>query len=220
MTVQRLKLAGVAIACFAFLAATAGAALAQSKCTSGEVKATGKKAACKLGVFSKAAAKNLPPDSTKLSTCETKFSASFGKAQTKGDCNPGGASEGTIETKVNAFVSDVNSEIAVGPLPSKCQAAELKAAGKKAACLLGVDAKGIAKSLPPDSTKHLACGSKMSAAFTKAASKGDCGAAASEGTIETKVDNFENDVLSEENPPLGSTTTTTSASTTTTTGGG
>src|SRR2546422_192207 len=132
MTVQRLKLAGVAIACFAFLAATAGAALAQSKCTSGEVKATGKKAACKLGVFSKAAAKNLPPDST----------------------------------------------------------------------------------------KPLGCGSKMSAAFTKAASKGDCGAAASEGTIETKVDNFENDVLSEENPPLGSTTTTTSASTTTTTGGG
>ncbi len=33
MTLQRLKLAGVAIGCFAFLAAAPGVAFAQSKCT-------------------------------------------------------------------------------------------------------------------------------------------------------------------------------------------
>src|SRR5438552_9788969 len=218
MTVQRLKLAGVAIGCFAFLAAP-GVAFAASKCTSKEVKATGKKASCKAAVFAKAAAKGLPADSAKLTACETKFSTAFTKAMGANDCNPGGASESTIESKVDAFVNDLSSESAGGPLPSKCQAAKLTAAGKKASCVLGVDAKGIAKDLPPDPAKRAACGTKMSASFTKAETKTDCGAAPGDSTIETKVDNFEADVLSEENPPLASTTTTTSASTTTTMGG-
>ena len=217
MTVQRLKLAGVVIAGFAFLAAAPGVALAASKCTSKEVKATGKKASCKAAVFAKAAAKGLPADSAKLTACETKFSTAFTKAMGANDCNPGGASESTIETKVDAFVNDLNSEIAVGPLPSKCQAAKLKAAGKKASCVLGVDAKGIAKDLPPDSAKHAACGTKMSASFTKAETKTDCGAAPGDSTIETKVDNFEADVLSEENPAGATTTTTMGGSSTTTT---
>src|SRR5438552_11178474 len=216
MTVQRLKLAGVAIGCFAFLAAP-GVAFAASKCTSKEVKATGKKASCKAAVFAKAAAKGLPADSAKLTACETKFSTAFTKAMGANDCNPGGASESTIETKVDAFVNDLNSEIAVGPLPSKCQAAKLKAAGKKASCVLGVDAKGIAKDLPPDSAKHAACGTKMSASFTKAETKTDCGAAPGDSTIETKVDNVETDVLSEENPAGATTTTTMGGSSTTTT---
>src|SRR5882762_1594590 len=61
MMVHRLKLAGVAIAAFAFMAGIPGAALA-GKCSSGETKATGKKASCKASVLSKAAAKGLPPD--------------------------------------------------------------------------------------------------------------------------------------------------------------
>src|SRR5207237_479929 len=110
MTVQRVKLAGVAIACFAFLAAAPGAALAQSKCTGKEIGAAGKKAGGKAKCWSKATKKGLAVDSACLSGAETKFSASYMNAQSKMDC-VNGTAEGTIETKVDNLAADVNSEL-------------------------------------------------------------------------------------------------------------
>ena len=81
MTVQRLKLAGVAIGCFAFLAAAPGVALAASECDAGITKAAGKKEGCLCGVYAKSQAKNLAPDPTKLQKCKDKFAASCAKAQ-------------------------------------------------------------------------------------------------------------------------------------------
>jgi len=199
MKVSRLKRAGVAIAAFAFVAGIPGAALA-GKCSSGEAKAIGKKASCKAGVLSKASAKGLPPDAGKLAACEGKFSAAYSKAQSAGGCAPPTAAQ--EETKVDNFVNDLNSEIAVSfPTPSKCQGAKLKAAGKKAGCLLGVDAKGMAKNLPPDPVKHNACKDKFAAAFAKAETGTTCGASANATTIENKVDAFEADIVSDLNPP-------------------
>src|SRR5439155_957749 len=84
MTVQGLKLAGVAIACFAFLAAVPGVALAQSKCTGGEIGAAGKKAGGKANSWAKA---------TAAADCLTTVD------------------QGAIETKVDNFAADVNSEL-------------------------------------------------------------------------------------------------------------
>src|SRR5439155_1129664 len=97
MTVQRLKLAGVAIGCFAFLAAP-GVAFAQSKCTGGELKA---------------ASKGLPLDTACTGKAQTKFGAAWTKATSAADCLTT-VDQGTIETKVDNFAADVNSELTAG----------------------------------------------------------------------------------------------------------
>ena len=207
-----LAVAGLAIltVCSSVRYAEAG------KCSSGEAKAIGKKVGCKAGVFAKAASKGLTPDAAKLTGCEMKFSGAFAKAQSAGDCEAPTYSAATAETKVDNLVNDLNAEIHVTPA-SKCQAAKLKAAGKKASCLLGVDAKGLAKP-PIDMAKHDACKAKFAAAFAKAAGGTTCGTSANQTTIENKVDAFEADIQDDVHPPPTTTTvtTTTMGSTTTT----
>ena len=166
-----------------------------SKCTGAELKAAGKKASCKLSLYSKATAKASPVDTAKLASCTSKYSASYAKGVSAGDCIAN-VDQGTIETKVDNFVSDVNTTVTTGgPSPSKCQGSKLKAAGKKASCKLSLYSKAAAKNLPVDTAKLAGCGSKFTATSQKADSGTDCGAANGDtGAIETKVDNFVNDV--------------------------
>src|SRR5207253_565024 len=111
MTVQGLKFAGVAIACFTLLATAPGAALAQgSKCTGMEIGAAGKKAGGLAKCCAKAASKGLPLDTTCTGKAVTKFGASWTKATAAADCNTT-VSQGDIETKVDNFAADVNSEL-------------------------------------------------------------------------------------------------------------
>src|SRR5262245_22280206 len=213
------RAAGAVIAGLAFLLGTTGIARA-GKCAAGEAKAAGKKTSCKLGVLAKAAAKATLPDPAKLSGCEAKFSTAFAKAEAAGAC-PSPVSDGQIEATVDSHVNDLNASIAVSP-PSKCQSAKLKAAGKKAKCRLGVDAKGLAKEIPPDPVKHAACDTKMATAFAKAETGTTCGATAGDhDAIESKVDTLEADVLAQIQgaPPPTTTTTSTTTSTTSPTGG-
>src|SRR5437667_12148152 len=110
MTVQRLKLAGVAIGCFAFLAAAPGVAFAQSKCTGGELKAASKKAGGKAKCWSKATAKapTLGTNGACLSAAESKFSTSYSTAVGKGNCvNTTDAT--TIENKADASIPDLDT---------------------------------------------------------------------------------------------------------------
>src|SRR5438094_5955430 len=221
MTVQRLKLAGVAIGCFAFLAAAPGVAFAQSKCTGGELKATSKKAGGKTKCWAKATGKGLAVDSACLSGAETKFSASYGKAVGKGDCT-NGTTDSTIETKVDNFITDLVTEVNGGtgtPTQSKCSSKEIGAAGKKAGGFLKCYSKAASKGLPLDTACTGKAQTKFGAAWTKATSAADCLTTVDQGTIETKVDNFAADVNSELTAG-GSTSTTITGSTTTTTGGG
>src|SRR5262249_15362611 len=61
-------------------------------------------------------AKNLPVDSGKLASCGSKFTATSQKADTGSDCGAASGDTAAIETKVDAFVNDVNSELATaGP---------------------------------------------------------------------------------------------------------
>ena len=197
--VQRLKLAGIAIAGFAFLACAHGAAFAQSKCTGKELGATGKKAGGKAKCWSKATKKALAVDGACLSGAESKFLASYGKAQTKGDCVNSTAA-GTIETKVDNFITDLVTEIDGGtgtPTASKCSSKELAAAGKKAGGFLKCYAKAAGKGSPLDSACTGGASSKFGTSWGKAASIADCNTTVSQGDIETKIDNFAADVNSE-----------------------
>src|SRR5438445_2516696 len=223
MTVQRLKLAGVAIGCFAFLAAASGVAFAQSKCTGGELKASSKKAGGKAKCWAKATGKGLAVDGTCLSGAEGKFSASYAKAVGKGGC-VNTTDAGTIETKVDNFITDLVTEINGGtgtPTASKCSSKEIGAAGKKAGGLLKCYSKAASKNLPLDSACTGKAVSKFGASWTKATAAGGCLTTVDQGTIETKVDNFTADVNSELTAAGPTTTTTTTpGSTTTTTMGG
>ena len=193
-----LKRSGsLAIAIIALVTLAAGSAYAQTgKCQGAKMKAAGKKAGCLLKVHSKAAAKALPVDTTKITGCETKFSNAFTKAESKPPCATTGDAS-TIESKVERFANEVAAELALSP-PSKCQGAKLKSAGKLGSCLLGVEAKGVAKSLPPDTTKLAACKTKFSDKFTKAETGTDCGPATGDtAVIQAKLVALEDDVACE-----------------------
>src|SRR5689334_14243580 len=195
-----LKGLTVGLGVLALVTATVGTASAQSKCTAAKLKAAGKKAACKLGVEAGAAGKNVAPDPLKLGKCTSSFTAAFSKAEAStSPCVAPNGDTTAIENKVDAFVNDVNStEVGSNTLPSKCIAAKLKAAGKKASCKLGIYSKAAAKALAPDPIKLAACGTKFTAASQKADAGTTCGTASGDaGTIEGKVDAFVNDTNTE-----------------------
>jgi hypothetical protein len=186
-----LKRSGsLALGILVLLSFATGPAHAQTaKCQAAKIKAAGKKASCLLSAEAKAAAKAGTADFTK---CKSKFMAAFTKAEA-GTCATTGDVT-TIENKVDSFVTELAVAIALTP-PSKCQAAKLKAAGKKASCLLGAEAKALTKATTPDFTK---CKSKFMAAFTKAETGSDCGATAGDSAaVEAKVDALDDDVACE-----------------------
>src|SRR5437762_1786638 len=173
MTVQRLKLAGVAIGCFAFLAAAPGVALAASKCDAGVTKAAGKKEGCLCGVNAKSQAKNLTPDPAKSQKCKDKFSASCTKAQSAADCVFQTASCTSKETDVDNDAGSLCNPSAPTQA-SKCDGGVTKAAGKKVSCKCGVYAKSYAKDITADPAKLQKCTDKFTAKCTKATSAADC----------------------------------------------
>src|SRR5438105_1083636 len=190
-----LKGLTVGLGVLAFVAIGAATASAQSKCSASKLKATGKKASCRLGVYAKAVGKAVPVDTLKLQGCTDKFGPAFDKAETKPPCLTTG-DKSAIESKTDAATNNMNSSIGVSP-PSKCQSSLLKAAGKKAKCKLGVYAKGVAKNVPADTVKLQGCTDKFTAAAAKAAAGSDCGSAPSGATIENDVDAYVNDARGE-----------------------
>ncbi len=71
------------------------------------------------------------------------------------------------------------------PFPAaRCQAAQLKAAGKACDCRHGVAAKAVTNGGTPDFTK---CASKLTAAFAKAESKGGCPSVGDSGTVDGRL---------------------------------
>ena len=76
---------------------------------------------------------------------------------------------------VVAIVATVGGNaFAKGGFGNNCNAAVTKALGKKMACLLGLYAQAQKKGAPVDSGKLASCGTKFSAACSKANSKGGC----------------------------------------------
>jgi len=80
---------------------------------------------------------------------------------------------------------------------NKCQGAKAKAAGKKAACIVGGQAKVLAKGGTFDSSK---CIAKFNSAFSKAEAKGGCSTTGDATAIENKVDAFATDLTTELSP--------------------
>src|SRR5262245_54883172 len=66
----------------------------------------------------------------------------------------------------------------------KCAAAKIKAAGKKASCLLSLDSKEAASGDPKDAGKVQKCKDKLSSTFGKAEGKGGCATTNDEASVE------------------------------------
>src|SRR5262245_3643948 len=80
---------------------------------------------------------------------------------------------------------------------NKCAGGKIKAAGKKAKCLLDLEAKAAATGIAADPTKVQKCKSKLTSTFTKHEGKGGCATSGDAQTIEDKVDTFVADVAAQ-----------------------
>jgi hypothetical protein len=179
---------------------TPAAGFAQNKCAGEKIKAAGKKATCKSGLEAHQASRGGTIDPAKVAKCEAKFSSAFAKSEAKGGCTTTGDAA-TLEAKVDAFVADLDTELAVGTLPNKCQGEKIKAAGKKASCKADLEAKQAARDGTIDPAKVAKCEAKFSSAFAKQEAGGACNTTGDAGVIEAKVDAFVADVDIELNPP-------------------
>lgn len=87
---------------------------------------------------------------------------------------------------------------------AKCAAAKIKAAAKKASCLLKLDSTQAAKGKAADPDKVQKCHDALSITFTKLEAKGNCITTGDAGTIESVVDAFTGNVdasLNSSGPP-------------------
>src|SRR5881409_513420 len=82
---------------------------------------------------------------------------------------------------------------------NKCQGSKIKSAGKKAACLAGLNAKVVGAGATLDPAKVAKCEAKVGAAYAKLESKvpPQCNTNGDAGDIEAKVDAFIADLVSE-----------------------
>src|SRR5262249_26166783 len=207
--------AGVAIVGLSAVPATAKPTPA-AKCLSAKVKAVAKKESAKLACEAKAAQKLVPVDEECRSKAETNFGKAFTKAESKGGCLTVGDS-GALEASVNDLVMSL-----VGALPNggtkdggKCAGAKLKASGKVASAELLCHGKAALKAIAVDTECIGKAEDAFKKAFGKAEDKGGCVTVNDATQVDTTVDAFIDDVLSQ--LAGGSTTTTSTVPGTTTT---
>jgi hypothetical protein len=150
-----------ALAVVLLLSLSAGAARAD-RCLGAKVKAIGKKEKALLACQAKVAlGASVEP------ACDTKAMTKFGSAYARFTCTAPAASvcediADDCRDRVRAALSDGSAAT-----PSRCEAARLKAAGKKAGAKLGCYAKAAAKDAPVDSACLLKAEGKFSTAYNK-----------------------------------------------------
>jgi hypothetical protein len=230
----------LAVAGLAALLSLTGNAQAQNKCLAGKIKCVSKKKSCLLGVEAKARSKGVAPDAEKLQACKDQYDGGvhpakgcFAKLEAKNDgpCVTTGDS-GAFETKVDAFVDDVVTELdpVAGNDLDKCAAGKIGCVAKKDTCLLGVHIIAIQKGQPVDTAKLAKCNAKFSGAcngganinqacaqdtdcpggkctegcFTKLeAKKVPCQTNGDAAVLEAKIDAFDADVVCGLDPSQG-----------------
>jgi hypothetical protein len=189
-----------------------GAANAQNKCAAGKIKATGKKQSCITMAYAHAAQSSADPKQEDIAECELKFATAFARLEARSGCVTSGDAA-AIEGKVDAFVADLVTELDLGN-PSRCQANKMKAAARKAKCLLYLDAREATQGLPAAPIRIQRCRDRLPRQFAAFELGPGCDTTGDADAIEAKVDAFVADVDTE--LPWATTTTTEPTTTTTT----
>lgn len=178
-----------ALAVLALVVWTGSAAAAASpaaQCQAAKLKAAGKACDCRHAAAAKALASGTTPD---FSKCADKLAAAFAKAESKGGC-PATGDAPSVESRVTTLVTDLSTALqATGATgdAAACVVAKLKAAGKKCACVHGIQAKATQKGTTPDFS---ACDAKLTAAYAKAEAKAG-GACPTTGDAEAICDDVQ-----------------------------
>ena len=162
------------------------AASASLACRATKLKAAGKACDCRHAAAAKALATGGTPDFAK---CADKLAAAFAKAEAKGGC-PATGEGATVDGRLVTLVDDLSTALQASGASgdaAACVAAKLKAAGKKCACVHGVQAKATQKGTTPDFT---ACDAKLTAAYAKAEAKAG-GACPTAGDAEAICDDVQ-----------------------------
>src|SRR5262249_20464038 len=172
-----------------------------------------------MGCHAKAEGKNVPVDGTCLGKATAKITGAgkgcFDKNDAKigNDCSQTGDATAQLNA-ADAFVLDVVTDIDPGyptPTLSKCGAARKKCVGKKAAGLMGCDAK-----TNKDGVGDPTCAPKIQDKFggakgcdVNALAKGtDCQGSATTGSLETKTDTWQTNASGAIDSPGGGATPT------------
>ena len=179
----------------------ARAATPGQQCAASKIKTAGKKAACLLLLDGKVAGGAMA-DPIKVQRCADRLGdpekGAFARAEARGGCAIGGDAA-MVEGTVDAFVVDVYGALNVGT-PNACQAAKLRAAGKKAGCLLVLQARNAAgRGL--DADKVQVCKDRLSGpdgTFAREEAQGGCMTTLDADTIEMKVDAFVDAIVAAE----------------------
>ncbi len=180
------------LAALALLTATAGATRAApsagQRCAASKIRAAGQTTACLLGLDARHAA-GATVDSSKVQKCKDRLGdpvkGTFARAEAKGGCVVDGDAA-AVEATIDAFVDEVFTDLDVGT-PNGCQSKKLAATGKKAQCLLTLQAKAVAGGTL-DPTRLQKCKDEFSGVFGKLESGGSCTTTADATAIESKTD--------------------------------
>jgi cysteine-rich repeat protein len=201
--------------------------LAASKCDAGKIQCVAKRQACRLAANAKAAKKGVPVDGEALQKCKDKFDGGSKpemgciarlEAKQKADkpktmCAVTGDVT-TLENKVDAFVTDVVSEIDPSfPTGQRndCNPGKKACMWKKASCVLKAWLNAAKEGVPVDGEALQKCKDKFDGgskpekgciAKLEAKQKADkpktmCAVTGDVTTLENKVDAFVTDVVNE-----------------------
>ena len=164
------------------------------RCAAAKIKAAGRKASCLLALDARVAGGGVA-DSAKMQQCRDRLGGAFAKAEGRGGCATGGDAS-TVEGQVDATVGAVYTALNVAT-PNACQKTKLAAAGKKAKCLLGLEAKGVSAG-GADPSRLRGCRDRMTAAFANAEQHGGCSTVGDAATVEASIDMLVDTVVAEE----------------------
>jgi hypothetical protein len=124
------------------------------------------------------------------------MSGTFTHAEARGGCAIGGEAD-AVGGVIGGFADDVDAALAAGT-PNVCQQAKLLATGKKARCLLTVEARAAASGDVPDPGRLQACRDRLTATFDTLDARGGCATTNDAANVESRVDGLVDTVVADE----------------------
>jgi hypothetical protein len=191
------------------VALTVGPAQAQNRCGARKIAVASTAASCLLCLDARAAAKGPAADPAQAAKCLDPVAPQFAHIERKGTCRSTGDAS-LVSGAVSMLAGQVNAALDTDAA-NRCQAAKLKAACRKTACLAAAAARAVAKGTPVDQRKAGRCRSRFASSFAREEARGKCITSGDAAPIEALVDKFVDDLEQEVE-----TTTTTSVPTSTT----
>lgn len=180
-----------------------------TRCGAAKLKATARNAICRLTLEAReASGESIRP--TRAQRCDARLQQAFAQIEaTRGDCRAEGEAL-IVEHYVDLFIDAVDTAL-FSATPNDCQAAKLKAAGKKVKCVLGAHARSAGTERPVAASTLQRCHDKLTARFADAEAKQSCATNGDADAIENHVAYFAGDAwyaIMAGGPPLPTTTTT------------